>query len=72
MNKVIVPSVETTNDFILIKIPRNLISEPLYPEKVSLLERGLRESMKEALADGLVGPFRSGKAFLCALKKPAK
>lgn len=72
MNKIIAPSVEATKDFILIKIPRNLVSGQVSSKKISSLEQGLQESMTEALSDKLIGPFRSGKEFLRALKKPIK
>ena len=39
-------------------------------EKISSLERGLRESIEEANVGKLHGPFRSAKSFLRALKKP--
>lgn len=32
------------------------------------LERGIQESMAEALSEKLIGPFRNGKNFLRALK----
>lgn len=70
MHKVNTPLVETTKDFILIKIPRNLVGWTSLNRKITLLERGLQESMAEALSGKLAGPFRSGKPFLRALKNP--
>lgn len=64
------PTVETTKDFILIKIPRRMFTGGASHEKFSSLERGLRESLKEAGAEKLIGPFRSARSFLRALKKP--
>ena len=73
MNKAISPSVETTKVFILIKIPRNLVGGPFsLNRKISALERGLQESLREAIAGKLIGPFRNGKMFLKALKKIKK
>lgn len=72
MSKIAYPSVETTKDFILIKIPRNLTTEPLSSGKISKLEYGLHESLREASIGKLIGPFKSGGAFLRALKKSTK
>lgn len=72
MNKIAAPSVETTKNFILIKIPRNLMLGPFLDKKNSLLEQGIEESMREALSGKAVGPFRNGKTFLRALKKTTK
>ena len=71
MNKT-APTVETTREYVLIKIPRRLFSGHLSQEKLSALEQGLRESMQEAGAGKLYGPFRSRRAFLRALKKPMR
>lgn len=66
----IIPTVETTKNFILIKIPRDMFSGQVSREKISALERGLRESIAQAHVGKLIGPFRSAKALLRALKKP--
>lgn len=66
------PTVETTKDFILIKIPRRMFSGDVARKKLSHLERGLAESLKEAEQDKLYGPFANAKDFLRALKKPAR
>jgi len=67
-----IPTVETTKNFILIKIPRRLFSRQVSQEKLSVLEHGLQESMREANAGKLYGPFRSSRALLRALKKPIR
>lgn len=67
-----IPTVETTKDFILIKIPRQMFGVPPVPDELLSLERGLRESMQEARAGQLIGPFRTGKSLLRALKKPIR
>lgn len=72
MNKIVTPSVETTKDFILIKIPRNLMMGPFSYKKISRIEQGLQESINEALAGNVVGPFKDGKTFLRALKTQMK
>jgi len=73
MSRIISPSVETTKDFILIKIPRNLVSGSFpYGRQMSELEHGLQESLREAAAGKLVGPFRSGKKFLGVLRSRKK
>lgn len=64
------PTIETTRDFILIKIPRDVFLGEISREKLSLLEHGLQESMREAKAGRLYGPFRNAKTLLHALKKP--
>ncbi|MDP3762669.1 MAG: hypothetical protein Q8Q97_01170 [bacterium] len=69
MSKTISPSIETTKDLILIKIPRRLFAGEIPREKLSRLEKGLRESMKEAGAGKIYGPYRTASAFLRALKK---
>lgn len=68
----VTPTIETTKDFILIKIPRRMFGVQPARDKLSILESGLRESIQEARADQLVGPFRSTKSFLRALKKPVR
>ncbi len=69
---IIAPTIKTTKDFILIKIPRNAFKGRVSAGEVSLLERGLGESIKEANDGKLIGPFRDAKTFLRALKKPAR
>lgn len=69
---IIGPTIETTKDFILIKIPRSVFKGRISVGEVSLLERGLGESIKEANAGKLIGPFRNAKTFLRALKKPVR
>ena len=66
------PTVEATREYILIKIPRRLFSREVSPGKLSALERGLQESMREANAGKLYGPFSNPRAFLHALKKPMR
>lgn len=65
------PSVEATPDYILIKIPRSMFSGRLPRVKLARLERGLRESIAEAEAGKLYGPFRNTRTLLRALEKPA-
>lgn len=72
MNKIVAPLVETTKDFILIKIPRNLMVGQFSAKRVSALERGIQESMTEAFSEKIIGPFQNGKNFLRALKTRAK
>ena len=66
------PTIKTTKDFILIKIPRSVFKGRILDKKISLLEQGLRESINEADAGKLIGPFGNAKTFLRALKKPAR
>ena len=66
------PTVETNSDFILIKIPRDLFVGQAPEQQFSDLESGLRESFNEARNGKLQGPFKTSKAFLGALKKPAR
>lgn len=66
------PSIETTRDFILIKIPRRMFSEDIRREKLSSLESGLAQSLREAKQGTLYGPFSNAKDFLRALKKPRR
>jgi len=69
----IAPTIETTKDFILIKIPRRIFSgKKSAQEKISLLEQGLQESFKEVEARKFYGPFRGARTFLRALRKPLK
>lgn len=68
MSKVTSPLVKTTKDFILIKIPRNLMTGQFSAKKISMLERGIQESVAEALSGKIIGPFQDGKNFLHALK----
>jgi len=68
---IIGPTIKTTKDFILIKIPRSVFKGRVSGEKVSLLERGLQESIDEVNAGKLIGPFGDVKVFLRALKKKA-
>ena len=72
MNKILTPSVETTKDFILIKIPRNFVSGQVLSKKILALERGLKESIKEVIAGKLLGPFPDSKSFLRALKNSGR
>ena len=69
MSKTTFPSIETTKDLILIKIPRRLFAGEVSREKLSRLEKGLRESIREAGAGKIHGPYRTASAFLRALKK---
>jgi len=70
MVRITSPTIETTENLIVIKIPRNMFAGGISREKISSLERGLRESIEEANAGNLRGPFKSAKTFLHALKKP--
>ena len=66
------PTIETTKDFILIKIPRRMFSGDLGRGKLSSLERGLAQSLREAEQGNLYGPFSNAKDFLRVLKKPER
>lgn len=66
------PTIETTKDFILIKIPRKMFSGEVTHGKLSGLELGLTKSLQEARQGKLYGPFTNAKDFLRALKKPAR
>ena len=66
------PSIETTKDFILIKIPRKMFSGDVGYGKLSSLERGLAQSLREKEQGKLYGPFSNTKNFLRALKKPGR
>lgn len=66
------PSIETTKDFILIKIPRKMFLGGVLRGKLSRLERGLTQSLQEAAQGKLYGPFSDAKHFLQALKKPSR
>ena len=66
------PSIETTKDFILIKIPRKMFSRDVGRGEFSSLERGLAQSLQEAEQGKLYGPFSNTKGFLRALKKPGR
>ncbi|OHA09258.1 MAG: hypothetical protein A3B37_03540 [Candidatus Sungbacteria bacterium RIFCSPLOWO2_01_FULL_59_16] len=65
------PSVEATPDYILIKIPRGMFSGRLPRTRITRLERGLRESIAQAEAGKLYGPFRNARTLLRALEKAA-
>ena len=69
MNKTTAPSIETTKDLILIKIPRRMFRGEVSREKLSRLEKGLRESIREADVGKVYGPYRTAGALLRALKK---
>lgn len=66
------PTIETTEDFILIKIPRKMFSGGVSRGKLPRLERGLAQSLREAAQGKLYGPFSDAKNFLQALKKPSR
>jgi hypothetical protein len=66
------PTIETTKDFILIKIPRKMFFGDVGRRKLSGLERGLAQSLREAERGKLYGPFPNAKDFLRALKKPGR
>lgn len=66
------PTIEATEDFIFIKIPRKMFSGNVERGKLSSLERGLVQSLREAEQGRLYGPFSSAKDFLRTLKKPGR
>lgn len=63
------PTIETTKDFILIKIPRTMFSGKVTHGKFSRLEDGLAKSLQEANQGKLYGPFSNAKDFLRVLKE---
>ena len=63
------PTVETTKDFILIKIPRRLFMGESSRPKLSLIEKGLQDSLRDAREGKIFGPYRNAASFLRALKK---
>lgn len=72
MAKSLSPTIETTKDFILIKIPRTLFRGDAGLGKFSVLERGLVKSLRQSEKGEVRGPFSSVKDFLADLKKPVR
>ena len=72
MARTLTPTVETTKDFILIRIPRRMFAGDFGRGKLSSLELGLAQSLREAEQGKIEGPFTSAKDFLRALKKPGR
>jgi len=70
MARIATPTIETTKDFILIKIPRAMFRGEVRHEKISALEHGLAQSLQQTQQGELRGPFTTAKDFLRALKKP--
>ena len=65
------PTIQTTKDFILIKIPRTMFQGSVGHGKSSL-ERALAKSVQQAQRGEVQGPFSTTKDFLSALKKSAR
>lgn len=72
MVRISTPTIETTKNFILIKIPRIMFRGAAGSGKISALERGLAKSLRQAQRGELYGPFSSAKDFFRALKKSTR
>ena len=70
MSKAVTPTVETTKDFVLIKIPRRLFGGPVSHRKISALERGLGKSLEELKQGKAIGPFSNAKDLMRSLHRP--